>query len=363
MSSTPLIFVYKGKKWPKYASHSLRIALKTAEVPVVVLTNLPPIATVPHVKWVSLSDFYDKSDFKEFERDSSLPLRIRDGFWYHTVERFFILREFARISGLKSFFHGELDCLFLGLNNLEDQINGSGLSGFFFPRETESRGMGSLVFVNDFSALALVCDHFKEYANLGTPDASLGNEMHLLGLLPHSTKYPFYALPSAERLFRSESNEPWPISESYKGTIIDGAVIGRWLFGMDPENTNGAGTKNLIQAHPQLVPFDFPLSLLEFRFGGEDWSLEVRHRRNRNWYPVAAIHVHSKIHEAITPAYFRRVVQSANRGKSTRIVPPTFEYRLEKLRRIFRHLYFLATSRKVRQDQINRIRRYLRIGT
>lgn len=351
-NATPLVFVYQGVRWPKYVRSSLRLASQTAGIPIVVLTNLDPIPGFSDISWVQLSDFYERADFNLFIRESRLPGDFRGGFWFHTVERFFILRDFMNHAGLARFFHGELDCVFLQVDELAIEIEGLGLNGFFFPRETTDRGLGSLVYINDLDSLSDLCKHFLANAQLGVSDASAGNEMHLIGLLPHGPgEVRFHALKSAEWLYRQDPNLDWPVHSLDSLSIVDGAVLGRWLFGMDPANTDGRGSANLIQNHRNLVPFSSDLSVLEFKVGKKSWEVYVRNRLFGGWYRIRVLHVHSKIHRKLTPQYVSRVVRRANRGQKTVIVAPSLQFFDRKIRRILRHLYFLARSKDLRDQQ------------
>lgn len=355
--TTPLIFVFRGEQWPSYVEHSLTLALETAQSPIIVLSDLPPIENLVGVSWKSIWSFYEGKEFQSFAKDSGLPAEFRSGFWLHAVERFFILNSYAEHAGLKSFFHGELDCLFFNLPPLEEEIEKSGRRGFFFPRETVDRGLGSLIYVNDIQALSAVCQHFLDNASLGTSDASSGNEMHLLGLLPMgSNDGAFHSLPTAEAIFRPHSKLSWPIVQSTSFSLTDGAVLGRWVFGMDPANTGGMGTRNRIQHHPQLVPFDYPLSELLFQASKKSWGIKVRHIGETTWWEIRVIHVHSKIHQKITRRFVARTLSLLNRGRSRRIVYPTIgAYRLIA-KRTWRHLGFLIASNQVRSDQVRRIK-------
>lgn len=360
--TTSLIFVYRGEEWPAYVRHSIALATETAGVPIVVLTNLPPVANLPGVQWEPTGSFYDGQRFKSFAKASLLPAGFRSGFWLHAVERFFILNEFAKHARLHSFFHGELDCLFFDLPQLQEEIDASRRHGFFFPRETVDRGLGSLIYVNNPQALTSVCDHFVKTASLGTADASQGNEMHLLGLLPtESADGAFHSLPTAEVLFRTNPRSSWPVMEFPSSSLTDGAVLGRWVFGMDPANTGGLGTRNRIQNHPQLVAFDYPMSDLRFRASRKAWGIDVRHVEEGTWWKVNVIHVHSKIHRKITKGLVARTVDLLNRGKPRRLVYPEIVAYQRYPKRAFRHVGFLISSKKVRVDQARRIRQKLRL--
>lgn len=316
---SPLIFVFLGMEFPDYAEHSLKLAAKTAKVPIVVLSNCSrPRKLSQTIIWIDVDCFYNKSDFAEFESKTSLPKGFRDGFWLKTAERFFVLRDFMRVSNIRSFFHGELDCLFFDLFEVDNAIRESGFRGVFLPRETHDRVIASLVFFNDQNSIDELCKFI-----LG--NVHLGNEMEILGALPFDSSGFFFSLPSTEYLYREklESNQVgWPVVPTNPGFIVDGAVMGRWLFGVDPRNTGGRGTRNRIQNQKHAVPFALPLKELSFRRLKRDgWSLYVSRNDLSQSKRLSVLHVHSKVHRKITLRYVDRILNRLSRGKPTRIVP------------------------------------------
>jgi len=348
-----LVFVFAGKEWPRYVFPSLVLATKYADASIVVASNLPALPGLPGVEFLDIADFYDPQPFLSFAEKSALPAQFRDGFWLHTVERFFILEQFMRFRAQASVFHGELDCLFFGLPSLQRKLEASGSRGFFFPRESKDRGIGSLVYVNDADSLTELCNHFIRNAGLGSRDASRGNEMHLLGLTPQDSNT-FFALPTAAALYEATPRNRWPIVSDMDSEVIDGAVLGRWYFGVDPRNTGGRGTRNRIQNQKYAVPFEYPMSELRFRHVPRTIGIQVRHEDSLHWRTVHCLHVHSKIHRKISPGKVRRLTRRLNAGRSSWIVLPNFSPQLKSAKRVLRHIRMLATSAEVRQSQIKR---------
>jgi hypothetical protein len=338
---TPLVFVFLGQKWPHYGSASLRIAAETTPNPLVVLAEVPRPPNVPSVvEWQQVGDFYSASEFDGFALAEPYSADFREGFWLKTAERLFVIRAYMRFSGCKTIFHGELDCLFFSLPKLESEIARTELTGVFLPRETQDRCIGSIIFVNEQASLDALCEFLVK-------NSALGNEMDILGALPHGQESKFYALPTAEALFRGSEHAPpdtWPVVPPRSTLIVDGAVIGRWLFGVDPRNTGGRGVKNRLQSHKYGVLFDLPLSEVSItieRRGG--WSLLVEGPNGRR-FQVATIHVHSKIHAKITARYLARVVGRIKRGKATVIIPIEFQFILATCGKIFRQVVSTTNS-------------------
>ena len=338
----PLVFVYLGEKFPDYGLSSLGIVTRTTGNPIVVLGDGPAPKGLPsEVEWIRNETFYSGEEFRAFSLNPNFSAEFRDGFWLKTAERFFVLKAFMERHHPGAIFHGELDCLFMNLRLVESEIVATQLSGLFLPRETDSRCIASLVYINELGALKFVCQYLVD-------NAHLGNEMDILGSLQHHQDSPVHALPSAEFLYRAEPGRgepvPWAVAPSQPSFIADGAVLGRWIFGVDPRNTGGRGTKNRIQNHKYGVPWDFPLADLTFELDPtKDWRVSVSKPDGESYW-LAVIHVHSKIHQKLTALYFRRVLNRLRAGKATTIVAMEVRFPLEVAGRIARQVVISVRS-------------------
>jgi len=333
----PLVFVYQGAHFPKYAIASLAIAQETTPNPLIVLADVArPRGVKSSVRWEIIGEFYDSTEFKTFKAKSSLNPEFRDGFWFHAAERFFVLEQFMTRHAFERLFHGELDCLFFSLDTVGREIEAAGLEGLFITRETIDRAVGSLVYVNTRASLRSACLLLLE-------NVSLGNEMDILGSLPLGKKTPFYAFPSAEYLFREAGSAgKWPVAPESPRFIVDGAVLGRWLFGVDPRNTRDGGTRNLVQNPKNTLPFEPPVSNLRFKASStKRWQIFVS-GTSGVWFPLYVIHVHSKIHSKLTPRYARLIIRKASKGQHHTILRAPPRHYLRLAGRIIRHLLRLA---------------------
>lgn len=252
-----------------------------------------------------------------------------------------VLHAYMKHAQIQSLYHGELDCLFFALPELETELRASQKVGVFLPREIPSRCIASLVYINDESTLKDLCEFLVS-------NSALGNEMDILGALEHSNASKFFALPTVDSLFRgttAAAPDTWPVHPIESSFVVDGAAIGRWIFGVDPRNTRGRGTKNRIQTSAFGAPFTLPLSMLRIsleEFGGWNIRVEGPNGRPRR---VAALHVHSKVHAKITPIYLGRLLARLQKGRPTRIVPSERNYPGEIYRRVQREIRLAMSSR------------------
>lgn len=340
--SSPLVFVYLGKELPDYAMSSLRIVQETTPNKVIVLAEVPrPDNVQKEVTWTEISTFYSPEIFHAFKLEPPYSADFRDGFWLKTAERFFVLGQYMRHAQLESFFHGELDCLFFSLPDLEREIRAGGDRGIYLPRETADRCIASLIYVNDDDALAALCEVLIH-------DSWRGNEMDILGSLPSHEQSRFRYFPTAEALFRGTPHhrgEAWPVAPANSRFIVDGAVIGRWLFGVDPRNTRGRGTKNRLQAHKFGVPFDMPLDKVKISQNrNREWQLQVE-GPSGTVFDLTTLHVHSKVHAKISPRYVRKLLVRLERGKASVIVPVQASFVLDVARRALLQIRGATASR------------------
>lgn len=335
--STPLVFVYIGSEIPDYARYSIRLANRTSDCHIEVLSDSARPKWAPRdVDWIVTSEFYDSSDFEEFRANNPLPHDFRDGFWYHTAERLFVLEQYMTKYDKAAILHGEIDCLFFSLPSLVSQLESINKRGVFFAKETQELGVASLLYINAVDALARLRAELvaKSY---------LGSEMHILGQLPLDGGY-FHALPTAESLFRKAKRPPdWPLPTETPNFIVDGAVIGRWLFGLDPRNTGGQGVVNMVQSHKNAVQFPHPLGELRFDFDkNRPWRILVSSQTSA-WVTVHVLHVHSKLHRRLTWPFVYRLMMDTNVGRRRRLLLPEATYIFRKPRAAWRQL-LIATK-------------------
>lgn len=330
--STPLVFVYIGSNIPDYARYSIRLANTTSGCQIAVLSDSPRPPWAPRdVEWVMTSEFYDSSVFEEFRANNPLPQDFREGFWYHTAERLFVLEQFMMRYDKSAILHGEIDCLFFSLPNLVSELETAKKRGVFFAKETKELGVASLLYINAVEALVKLREELIAKSHLGS-------EMHILGQLPLD-RGDFHALPTAESLYREVNrSHDWPLALDTPNSIVDGAVIGRWLFGLDPRNTGGQGVVNMVQNHKNAVKF--PYSLRDLRFDIEKnrlWQIRVSTRGSSS-ATVHVLHVHSKIHRHLTWPFVYRLMMNSNVGRRRRLVLPEANYIFRKPRAAWRQL-------------------------
>jgi len=309
-----LIFVYSGKL-PNYAYYSISHALENSFLEVYLLTSQPnsKLSKLKSVglKVIDIKEFYIRDSF--FMTYMSNVRRFRNGFWTKTLERFMILEQYVNLEDIGEFFHGELDNLFFGLQDVVSIINESKKTGIFLPRLDNNHLIASLVYCNDRQELTKFITHLNRNDNNK-------NEMELLSNWQKNSLSNVHIIKSLP--FNSDQFEINLIdSKSHKSRkiLFDGARYGQWLFGEDPRNRIGI-VKNLDE---NLIKDQLWIKDSKFRFEKPNLIMQY----NNNDFYLANIHIHSKIiRDLLKKNKFDKILINADKGKQTLISTNILSY-------------------------------------
>jgi hypothetical protein len=224
MNETNLIFVYLGKKIPRYAYHSLNFAVENSGLKVVLISDAEPKPklnkAIKHVRYV----------FNEEKLDDRSSSQFRDGFWIKTTERFYAIQQFVTRAGIEHFFHAELDNLIFNISNVSYHLDRVG-SGIFVPRMNDKFALASLMYVNSKVA-------FHEFCQFSRSFHYSQNDMEILSQFLDEKPSMGFSLPS-----NPDSNTNTLLNyeaEALRSAgLFDAAAIGQWYFGIDPRNSYG----------------------------------------------------------------------------------------------------------------------------
>ncbi len=280
-----LIFVYSGSNFPEYALYSLNFAAKNSNCKCILLTDAKNLGNYRFDETIDIfyiEDFHDKSTLTDFKIGLSkeFPSHFRDDFWFKVYERFFIIQSFIRIHKIDKFFHAECDNLIFDLSNLSIKLS-SVSNGVFVPRDSITRSIHSLIYVNNISTYDLMCEKFK---NMKTFE----NEMIQTALIVDNNVN-FHSLPT-DTIF----NIPPPkwnfISPLDTEGIFDAASIGQWLFGVDGRNIIGP-----IYNHFANEMIGYNIEDCIFSYSNNKFTI----RYYNQIFNVYNLHIHSKLHKKI----------------------------------------------------------------
>lgn len=338
-NSAPLVFFYTGLEAPPYAKASLTNAVKAWNGEVVFLHNFSRPPQVQGVRFVNYEDWYDPTSFDKFRSESPLDSEFREGFWFHTAERFFVLSQWAHREEIDRFAHAELDIAFFAISGLLPALDSMG-KGIFLPRAAKDYAGGSFVYTNHLPTL-------NELVSFLVSNAGFGHEMGILAKFLDSGSPNVYVLPSHASLLAGSQYE-WSgsnkILPSEIGALVDVQPIGTWIFGQDPRNSPKQPTYN----HFFFEDIGFPdLKLLTYRYSWRNRAPMAKGPDGSEW-PVVILHVHFKKMElAYHPLALTFYCWLANLNRRTPIVVQRpFRFYFGVLRRQVDGLYLRLKKAK-----------------
>lgn len=266
-----------------------------------------------------IEEFYVAEAFAETRLNLVSPHGFRDGFWLKTIERFFVLEQFAKVSKSESVFHAELDQLLfrtdLLLNNLE-QLHSQGIR---VPFHSSKRALASIMHIQGTSGLS----HLLDFSRTTNPFA---NEMELLARWGLENPEKINALPTLASVANPNSTAKIApvktLNLSETQGLVDAAQLGQWIGGIDPRNIPISEVpKNHFVDHPlETLLSRSQLSAATFKLDENSGILEVEIPGSQKW-PLYNLHLHSKAHTWITarPRNLRLLFDRANMLSDSRI--------------------------------------------
>ena len=310
-TNIPLVFHFTGNDVPSWGAVTLSHAKTRWPGQVVLLHDREKLPRFPGVVSLSTESWYDPQPFFNFSKNFGRPNSFRGGFWYHAVERFFVLQQWASHFEVERFVHTELDVVLFDCENLVVRLAELG-KGIFLPRASASNAGANFLYVNGLDGLAPLVRFFGE--NSGDD-----YEMSLLARFLDEHPSVTASLPSHfnfESDFSSKAGTNHIPLVSFQG-VIDVHPIGTWIFGQDPRNERSGIVFNHFFYNGIGTP---EISDLKYRYSFKRRQLLMRLRDSREW-PVHALHVHSKVmRRAHSPVFLAAYAWLANRKTRTAVV-------------------------------------------
>lgn len=273
----PLVFHHAGSALPRWARTTLKYSAKSWPAPVYLLLDRPQ-RPVRGVSYVQINDWYNPGPFQRFAEHFEQPVDFRDGFWFHAIERFFVLAQWSSKFSIPTFLHTELDVRLMAPDLILRSLPAE-KTGLHFPRASRSNAGANVLFVNGTQQLEPLLTYFAE------SDGKLF-EMETLARFLDEKGCNGFALPS--HLSIEEAGNQ-PIREMTP--LYDVHPIGTWIFGFDPRNSNNSPVFNHYYFEgmgSELLP------KLKYSFSFNAGYLKVTYK-GLGSFPVLALHVHSKV--------------------------------------------------------------------
>ena len=332
-TNIPLVFHFTGNDVPRWGAVTLRHAKTRWPGEVILLHDRDKIPSFPGITCVTTVDWYNPEPFRNFSETFGRPNSFRGGFWYHAVERFFVLQQWASHFRIERFVHTELDVVLLDGETLVARL-AELARGIFLPRASASNAGANFLYVNGLDGLVPLVRFFRENS---------GDEFEMGLLARFLDEHPNLAasLPSHFNFqsdFSSKAGRNHIPLESFQG-VIDVHPIGTWIFGQDPRNE----TSGVVSNHFFYQGIGTPeLSDLKYRYSLKRRQLLVRGRDSQEW-PIHALHVHSKVmRRAHNPISLYSYAWLANLGvRTVIIIQHLHKYPLRAILRVRDWLFLL----------------------
>lgn len=298
-----IIFVYLGKL-PDYAHYSLKIATKFHHV--IILVDQPISIECSNLEVVDIKSFYSKNNYLSWienirDKINLSTLYFREGFWFKTIERFFVLEAYLRKFDINEVFHGEIDNLFFDLNSIVEYTKKYDKL-IYYPMQSKNNASGSIIYIKDHTGIQKFCEYI---AGLDL----YFSDMELLGLYAKNFSSSVGILPSEYGLSNREIQEG-----NQKKFIVDAAGIGQYLFGIDPRNTGKPLFNRFKNEHSGDLISKYKFSI------ASDFS-SCKMFKNDLLIDVVNLHIHSKMHKKLfsSEEFLLKTVSRINMNKSTLI--------------------------------------------
>jgi hypothetical protein len=300
----PLIFIWLGNKFPLWGLDSLKLNKETSNIPLILITSksINKINIVD--EHLYLEDFYVENDL--IKRFDSNNIEFRNGFWINTTKRFFVIYQFMKFYKFNKVFHAELDNLIFNISTLSSELDKVG-NGLFCPRDSEERGIASLIYINNIESLKIMNAYFLVNKN------NINNDMQLLGFFLKNDTKSYFSLP-VENSLRTCTWENINYNK-IKG-IFDAASIGQFLLGIDPMNINGILYNGFENENKGCNLWD-----LKFILNRNLKSFEIYDTITNKKVNLYNIHFHSKLFSIISNfEKLEKIIQKLNNGEKSILI-------------------------------------------
>ena len=282
--NVPLVYFFGGATLPSYANSTLRYMRSRCKGEIIVLHSHYVPRKIRRITYLHYTEWYDSRPFEKFKDGSPLEESFRQGFWYFTAERFFVLAQWANRADVQRFLHAELDVALYDVGDLPETLDSWG-DGLFFPRASSEFAGASLIYVNSLFALS-------DLLKFAGQNADLGNEMRVLAAFNDAHPDKAFALPSHSSIETDLGiQKTWKgLAPSYIGGIVDVGALGTWMMGNDPRNVRGRASYNkaIVEGHGSQL-----FAKLRFRYSPPRRALMVRAPESQE-LEIKALHIHSK---------------------------------------------------------------------
>jgi hypothetical protein len=282
-----LTVIYLGNTLPRYVLKNLEYLRSTFDKSEVYfisdsVSSINKAAKIGVKTWLAPNPDEQWRDVRE---QLNHPMSFRQGFWFKTLARIFVLNSFMQLHKDESCLQIEADVFLFQdfpiakVFSLDAEIA--------FPMESNEMGIASLLYLKDHKSAQSLTDFALGEIRLN-PHIT---DMSLLGRIAHSKILKFIPLPTLPESLRAALSQPEAINLVCQNSlcdsgVFDGITIGQYLLGVDPRNSRGRLVLHRIQPSHAINPEKLTLTW----DGDENLSLKALNGNSQ----IYNLHNHAK---------------------------------------------------------------------
>lgn len=210
------------KNFQKYILDNIRQLnyLKTKRIHVITNQNLfVHFADFPFINLIDPGTLTDEYNYWE---KTALNKNFRNGFWALASQRLFLLYAYIKKNDLQDCVHIENDVLLY--YNIESLIDVLDRDYIYVPFDSYNRSIMSIMFIPNARIFKIALDHYRFDKNDMENFSYIKKET---GIIQHFPIFPLHHAKTEEEKFVSANPMPF---------LFDGAAMGQYLGGIDPQN-------------------------------------------------------------------------------------------------------------------------------
>jgi hypothetical protein len=298
-----IVFVHIGTTLPSYLNEALLQSRMFNHCNIFLIANREalvrsPIDTSLNITFVPCESIGLSQKHQTFHKVARLERNFREGFWYHTTERFYYLESLIKKYDLENIFHLENDnLLYVTLQKLMPifRRNYQGIAATF---DDDNRCVPGFMYIKNYESieeLTQMINDIFQYTDMQCNDMEMlaifkkRYQRNYIDTLPIVTcDYPV-PLQSLIHKIPKNTNDYFNHIDDFN-SVFDAAALGQYLGGIDPENSHGNSTVGFINETCVFNP-----SYYKFQWIKDSANRRVPHLiSKRNATPVNNLHIHSK---------------------------------------------------------------------
>jgi hypothetical protein len=260
MQNPGIVLVYLGGEIPRYVYANIRnIRARFPALEVTFIHNSRQglgLAKATGIASFRTSDWIEEEN--ELVSKLSNPMGFRNGFWFHSLARFFALAEFQKIYN-NPIIQVECD-VWLANNFPFDKFQELG-KGIAFPMENKFQGSASILWLRDKDdSWAL-----REYSINCLNENNKHTDMTILGQYIKNYPERVTTLPVKSPLQNHDDTEEHLFTSNFQlfNGIFDALPYGMFLLGSDPRNARGWSFRYKFRKEQGILPRDIAFNFDE----------------------------------------------------------------------------------------------------